>query len=319
MIDEPLNAFAHANISGRAGVLSNSDFVARILLADEHYEISTGGGARYTQRRRCDEQDDADIFIDARSPLILAILKWAAAAHQKAQAAFAASSTGGERTLPRKIVFDTTNATYFANVKQTLSLHGWEVVDRPVNRASTNSTAAEEPLANLPRLLYFSNSQDTVNELRSLVVSGMTDVSLTCTLLDSYEGACHTAQVCVNHHPTSLESADTFMYARQDLQLWNHLAVGESAAQAPYQHVILMVRARSLWPESAVQSCMMTSLQRCGGVSATGSRSHRSNRVWMTVFAVQIHRCDLRRQGGDKGWRQVADKEQHLRRHGQIG
>ena len=287
---------------GRAGVLSNVDFVARILLADEHYEISTGGGARYTQRQRCNEQDDADIFIDARSPLILAILKWAAATHQKAQAAFAASSTAGQKTLPKKIVFDTTNATYFANVKQTLSLHGWEVVDRPVNRGSSNDTAAEEPaLANLPRLLYFSNSQDTVNELRSLVVSGMTDVSLTCALLDSYEGAYRTSHVCLHRHPTLLELANSFMYVRQDPQLWSHLADGESAPRVLYHLVMLMVRKQSLLPESAVQSCMMTSLQRCDAVSAPGSRSRRSNRVWMRVFVVQIHRCNVRRQDVDKG------------------
>ena len=39
----------------------------------------------------------------------------------------------------------------------------------------------------LPRLLYFSNSQDTVNELRSLVAAGATDATLACALLDSHE------------------------------------------------------------------------------------------------------------------------------------
>jgi len=66
-------ARAQGVVSEQAG-----DRVARVLLADEHFAIKTGGGGSYTQRQRCDEQDDADIFIDARSPLILAILSWAA-------------------------------------------------------------------------------------------------------------------------------------------------------------------------------------------------------------------------------------------------
>jgi len=90
--------------------------------------------------------------------------------------------------LPRQIVFDTTNATYFANVKRTLGLHGWKVLDRILSDSSAVG-AKLDVRSLLPRLLYFANSQDTVNELRSLVAAGETDPSLACTLLDSHEGA----------------------------------------------------------------------------------------------------------------------------------
>ena len=176
--------FMLEEIARAQGVLLEGDRVARVLLADSDMPIPTGGGGSYTQRQRCDEQDDADVFIDAQRPLIIAILDWAKATH------LAAERASGTK-LPRQIVFDTTNRTYFSTVKSTLARHGWQVVDRPAttDRATHGRTEkrALEVRRQLPRLLYFSNSQDTVNELRSLVAAGATDATLACALLDSHE------------------------------------------------------------------------------------------------------------------------------------
>ena len=112
-------------------------------------KISSGGAAT-AQRQRCDEQDDADVFIDAQRPLIIAILDWAKATH------LAAERASGSK-LPRQIVFDTTNRTYFGTVKSTLARHGWQVVDRPAttDRATHGRTEkrALEVRRQLPRLL----------------------------------------------------------------------------------------------------------------------------------------------------------------------
>jgi len=116
------------------------------------------------------------------------------------------AAAGAGLQLPKRLIFDTTNPIYFGNVKSTLALRnftsnqestmalyemrvipdGWDVVDRRL--CGDLQSNQDDPRRRLPRLLYFDNSQDTVNELRSLISSGVADASLTCALLDSHQG-----------------------------------------------------------------------------------------------------------------------------------
>mmetsp|Transcript_35047 Transcript_35047/g.75824 ORF Transcript_35047/g.75824 Transcript_35047/m.75824 type:complete len:178 (-) Transcript_35047:9-542(-) len=59
------------------GALTSDDVVARVLLADSNARFSTGGGTSYTLRERATAFNDCDVLIDARLPLLHAVLQWA--------------------------------------------------------------------------------------------------------------------------------------------------------------------------------------------------------------------------------------------------
>ena len=80
------------------------------------------------------------------------------------------------------------------NVKKMLGARGWEVLDRmafPLERqndADADDGGVNQPFHSVPRLLYFNTTSDTVNELRSLVQSEVSDLESCCALLDSHQG-----------------------------------------------------------------------------------------------------------------------------------
>eukprot|EP00658_Telonema_sp_P-2_P003597 TRINITY_DN11340_c0_g1_i2.p1 TRINITY_DN11340_c0_g1~~TRINITY_DN11340_c0_g1_i2.p1 ORF type:complete len:317 (-),score=39.23 TRINITY_DN11340_c0_g1_i2:251-1201(-) len=153
-------------------VLGPDDLVARVLLTDGENVIRTGGGGVCSERQRADQQNECDVFLDTRTPLVGAILSWA----ERAWAKRADPNVVGPQ---KQIVVDTSDSFWFANAKKVLEMHGWHVLDRPQPSRSGQ---------HIPRLLYFSSSMDTVNEFRSLVSAGLVDPESCCALLDSYQG-----------------------------------------------------------------------------------------------------------------------------------
>ena len=171
-------------IARREGALGKKDIVYRVLLADSASKVVSGGGTTVTWRRHVEERLEADVFIDCKMPLVKAILAWAEQAR--------ANSSNQSRT----IVFDTSNADYFATLKRILKRHGWTVVDstRRVH-AGAHAARPAQIYNDVPMLVYHDSTPDTVNTIKSLVGSGACDVNRCCALLDSNEGVQELAEL----------------------------------------------------------------------------------------------------------------------------
>jgi hypothetical protein len=128
----------------------NQDRVVRILLADSAASQTTGGGHQYTLREHVMEQDSADILIDAKLPLLKAIVEWAQERMAK----------NGTPQL-KKLYFDTSNREYFETVSKVLGKHGWKVLDGGWHCSAEYSK--------IPVIVYDNSTAATVNTVRSLL------------------------------------------------------------------------------------------------------------------------------------------------------
>ena len=157
-------------LSRRQGALFGAkDKVVRILLADSESKQTTGGGQEYTLREHVKEQDSADILIDAKLPLLKAIVEWA-------QATVALNGT----PELKKIYFDTSNREYFATVSAMLAVHGWKVLD-----GGSHTSANYQKI---PVIVYDNSTAATVNTVRSLLKKRKVPPHMLCAMLDQNEG-----------------------------------------------------------------------------------------------------------------------------------
>ena len=104
--------------------MNSSEFV-RVLLADTNAEIVSGGGSVTRLGAVVREQRECDVLVDAKMPLIAAIVDWA-----ERTCDMDLGQEGEDEA--RSIVFDTTNAAYFKTVKLLLSERGFVVLDKKV-------------------------------------------------------------------------------------------------------------------------------------------------------------------------------------------
>lgn len=146
----------------RCGVIA--DRTTRILLANLQLIYTTGGGNRYTLRDWIEWYREVDIMVDARAPLLAAMLDWL------------------HRLPPdvgRRVVFNTHHSVYFQNLKKLLADYGYEIVDSGV-------LSLDDPLC--PRLVYHRTTADTLHIVQALVEHHDVAPNLCCALLDRSEG-----------------------------------------------------------------------------------------------------------------------------------
>eukprot|EP00948_MAST-09A_sp_MAST-9A-sp1_P003884 g3884.t1 len=154
------------------GALEADDKVVRVLLADSNAIQTTGGGREYSLRKHVEVHGSADILIDAKVPLLRAIIEWAEKAITERH--------GKKHSKKRQIFFDTSNVEYFATVKTILGKFGWEVLD--------GGYTESKHYKDIPVLCYNNSTAETVNTVRTLLKSHKTPPKMVCALLDNYEG-----------------------------------------------------------------------------------------------------------------------------------
>ncbi len=136
--------------------------VTRVLLADLQRAVETGGGYRYTLRGWIERYREADLLVDARAPLLEALLAWLEPHAER----------GGE------VAFNTHHAGCFELLGAQLGARGYRVVD--------SSTLAPE--AACPRIVYHRTTADTVHVVRALVRHHGVPAARVCALIDRAEG-----------------------------------------------------------------------------------------------------------------------------------
>eukprot|EP01051_Picozoa_sp_SAG22_P015591 SAG22_NODE_2059_length_3068_cov_2.731378_2_plen_613_part_00 len=162
--------------------LTADDFVCRILLADGAAELQSPTGKKLTLRQTVEQNKHCDVLIDAKMPLIHAIVQWAATTH---------ASPGSATSSRRRLIFDTMRCDYFETVKQLLEPKGWEVIDH-VAAAEAEGVAAA---AGLPRLMYYSTTHSTITEYLARLETAQADPGHVCLLLDNAEGVIEIKQL----------------------------------------------------------------------------------------------------------------------------
>eukprot|EP01063_Lacrimia_lanifica_P015969 TRINITY_DN22607_c0_g1_i1.p1 TRINITY_DN22607_c0_g1~~TRINITY_DN22607_c0_g1_i1.p1 ORF type:complete len:526 (+),score=132.20 TRINITY_DN22607_c0_g1_i1:67-1644(+) len=146
-----------------AGAKDGSVALARVVLIDEETSVRSGGGGVETVREYLASRDEADIYIDAKRPLLAEIKRWV-------------ESCRADASTP--VVFDTPNPRYFRSVKTQLERHGITVMDRCDPEASPG----------LPHLVYHNTTPETVNAALSLIHAEISATGRLCVLLDHPDG-----------------------------------------------------------------------------------------------------------------------------------
>ena len=160
-------------LARRQGALRAQDRIMRVLLADSSSPQMTGGGRVYSLREHVVQQDSADVLIDAKLPLLKAIVEWAERTNDRRWGKSAADTK-------RQIFFDTSNKEYFNTVRNILKAYGWEVLDGSWHESGR--------YADIPVIVYDNSTAATVNTMRSLLEKRHVPPYMLCALLDQYEG-----------------------------------------------------------------------------------------------------------------------------------
>ena len=83
--------------------------------------------------------------------------------------------------MKKQFIFYTTHqGSYFENIKKILGHYGWEVFD---DLKYDNPSQLE-----IPVLVYNDLTMDTVNTMKSMVLSQVVNPNLMCGLIDSHKG-----------------------------------------------------------------------------------------------------------------------------------
>ena len=184
--------------------VGGNDRIVRVLLADGNSCQTTGGGHQFTLREHVIEQDSADILIDAKLPLLKAIVEWAQERMDK----------NGTPNV-KKLYFDTSNREYFETVSKILATNGWKVLD--------GGWHCSDDYSNIPVIVYDNSTAATVNTVRSLLKKRKVPPKMVCALLDQHEGQADlnrvTRELGCEGEVSSICSAVIYDYMFQSVRL----------------------------------------------------------------------------------------------------
>jgi len=164
--------------------------LVRVFLTDLNLPIFSGAGRAMSQRSLIEMHNEADIVIDAKTPLLRVVHSWLENSR--------VNEDGNANT--KTCVFDTRNQMYFATMKTVLAENGWKIVDRPPPKAKAKGYA--DGANNTPFIVYEASTADTVHQVRQLVKGGLPPTRV-CALLDGWEGV---AELQALSHELSAET-----------------------------------------------------------------------------------------------------------------
>ena len=177
-----LTQLAEAN---GALIPANGDSALRVVLVNLCARSLSGGGNSVSMRQFIERRQLADVLLDAQVPLINAIESWATDSSKSIPTGTAVVSPPLIDGKPG-LIFDTTNAEYFATVQTWLSSK-WTVLDRYDQRFfGPDGTAATAH--QFPRLVYEATTHETVHSAQSLLEAGLVTPDKLGVLLDNAKG-----------------------------------------------------------------------------------------------------------------------------------
>ncbi|PIY68893.1 hypothetical protein COY90_03525 [Candidatus Roizmanbacteria bacterium CG_4_10_14_0_8_um_filter_39_9] len=145
---------------------------------------------------------------ESRAPLIAEVLGWAKTVV----------------TEGNNIVFDTTNAEYFATVKNLLEVNGYHVLDVVKDKKAYTSQT--------PRLVYQATTADTAQTIGSLIATKLVDVEKCCALLDKAEGVSDLVEIAKENGVSEIPSiCSAIIYDRWFRTVRGWIRMGATAKQ----------------------------------------------------------------------------------------
>lgn len=182
----------------------------RVFLGDSLQECVTGGSTPLTLRDRIKIKKEADVLIDAKAPLLLAILKWCHKTIKK----------------DKRVVLDAT-PEHFNSLKQILNHFDYVVLDMQ----ETSDKKNLKELKDIPRLIYHPTTSATVNAVFALISSGQADPAKCCVLINSPFGLEHLQDLKdeFGHQFEAICAAEIYDDYFRQVRVWSR--VGHSAGE----------------------------------------------------------------------------------------
>lgn len=173
--------------------------VMRVFLGYPDEKIRTGGGQVSTASQAMLDLGQADIFIDARAPILIQVLRWVI--------------NTGAREWHRTLVFATDTPAYFNHLRDLLHPHGFHVVD-PLEPSRI-------VLEHLPYLVYYRTTMATVHQVETLVRQRIVPADRLCALLDHADGVEALDDLArQGRHVTHICTAETFDDVFRTVRCW---------------------------------------------------------------------------------------------------
>jgi hypothetical protein len=173
--------------------------VMRVFLGYPGEKIRTGGGQVLTASQAMLDLGQADVFIDARAPILIQVLRWVI--------------NTGAREWHRTLVFATDTPAYFNHLRDLLRPHGFHVVD-PLEPSRI-------VLEYLPYLVYYRTTMATVHQVETLVRQRIVPADRLCALLDHADGVEALDDLArQDRHVAHICTAETFDDVFRTVRCW---------------------------------------------------------------------------------------------------
>lgn len=176
----------------------------RVFLGDTLATAETGGGVRYTLRDRILLRHEVDVLIDSHAPIWQKLLRWwkhKAPSAPQDQSESAETDKDGSKTgngADHVLCFETSDPEYFVTVRKTFGMmgvavvdqaeaHGLKAVESPEGKRKHRSTEwVSEEMIDIPVLLYYPSTSETVNAAWSLLENKEALASNVCVIVDQF-------------------------------------------------------------------------------------------------------------------------------------
>jgi hypothetical protein len=163
--------------------------VLRVVLGDSMEIFTSGGGHSTTLRERVVKGKEADLLVDSRAPVWLAVLDVLEKVTKSSDAkASDAKASGERRRRRRRVLLFTDSAEYFNNLKQFMKIFDFDVEDG-FSELKRGAEREEEERGYVAGFVLFSTTASTITHTLSLYQLGILNhVDGVCALVDKQQG-----------------------------------------------------------------------------------------------------------------------------------
>ncbi|DAZ99520.1 TPA: hypothetical protein N0F65_005392 [Lagenidium giganteum] len=191
-----------------------------VFLGDSRQLCDTGGTAFVTIRERIRLKKEVDVLIDAKAPLLLAILKWC-------------ERFVGKRKM---VVLDATPLNY-APLELLLTRNGYTVLDPSKTNQGRHAGVPPEKNAEktepLPRLIYYPTTAATINAVHATLTEGIADPRHCCVLINSPFGLSHLQEIAEleGEHFHPICAAEIYDDYFRQVRIWTRMGHSPAVIQ----------------------------------------------------------------------------------------